>query len=73
MARARRDGVTHARLQAVRVATAGIGRKFQKPTVYERLAVLDNLAMSLAGPRSVRASLFARPDGAESARGCTDC
>jgi len=50
------------------IATAGIGRKFQKPTVYERLSVLDNLTMSLAGPRSVRASLFGHHNGAESAR-----
>ena len=56
------------RLTEPEIATAGLGRKFQKPTVYERLSVHDNLAMSLAGPRSVRASLFGRPDGAASAR-----
>ena len=60
------------RLTEAEIATAGIGRKFQKPTVYERLSVHDNLAMSLAGPRSVRASLFGSDgghhNGAESAR-----
>ncbi|MBI5719070.1 MAG: urea ABC transporter ATP-binding protein UrtD [Burkholderiales bacterium] len=60
------------RLSEPEIATAGIGRKFQKPTVYERLTVQDNLAMSLAGPRSVRASLFpamsGHHDGAEAAR-----
>jgi urea transport system ATP-binding protein len=52
------------RLSEPEIATAGIGRKFQKPTVYERLTVLDNLAMSLAGPRSVRANLFPAMSGA---------
>ncbi len=56
------------RLTEAQIATAGIGRKFQKPTVYEHLTVFDNLAMSLAGPRSVRASLFGHHNGAESAR-----
>ncbi|MCW5632986.1 MAG: urea ABC transporter ATP-binding protein UrtD [Rubrivivax sp.] len=56
------------RLNETEVVTAGIGRKFQKPTVYERLTVLDNLAMSLAGARSVRASLFGHRNGAETAR-----
>jgi urea transport system ATP-binding protein len=56
------------RLNETEIVTAGIGRKFQKPTVYERLTVLDNLAMSLAGPRSVRASLSGHHDGAENAR-----
>jgi urea transport system ATP-binding protein len=53
------------RLNEPEIATAGIGRKFQKPTVYERLTVHDNLAMSLAGPRSVRANLFGHQNGAE--------
>jgi urea transport system ATP-binding protein len=53
------------RLTEPEIATAGIGRKFQKPTVYERLTVHDNLAMSLAGPRSVRASFFGRRNGVE--------
>jgi urea transport system ATP-binding protein len=53
------------RLSEPEIATTGIGRKFQKPTVYERLSVLDNLAMSLAGPRSVRDAFFGRHDGAE--------
>ena len=45
------------RLTEPQIATAGIGRKFQKPTVYERLTVHDNLAMSLAGDRRVRSNL----------------
>jgi urea transport system ATP-binding protein len=42
------------------IAQAGIGRKFQKPTVFERLTVFENLELSLWGDKSVRASLFAR-------------
>ena len=42
------------------IAQAGIGRKFQKPTVFERLSVFENLELSLWGDKSFRASLFAR-------------
>jgi urea transport system ATP-binding protein len=42
------------------IALAGIGRKFQKPTVFERLTVGENLELSLWGDKSVRASLTAR-------------
>ena len=31
------------------IAQAGIGRKFQKPTVFERLTVFENLELALAG------------------------
>ena len=33
------------------IARLGIGRKFQKPTVFEPHTVRDNLLLSLAGPR----------------------
>ena len=33
------------------IARAGIGRKFQKPTVFEMLTVFENLELALAGPR----------------------
>lgn len=33
------------------IAQAGIGRKFQKPTVFEAQTVRDNLAMALKAPR----------------------
>ena len=42
------------------IAQAGIGRKFQKPTVFEFLTVFDNLELALAGDRSFLTSLFAR-------------
>jgi len=51
------------RLSEPEIANAGIGRKFQKPTVYEPLTVFDNLELALAADRRVRASLFSRPSG----------
>lgn len=49
-------------------ARMGIGRKFQKPTVFETHSVEDNLMLSLAGPRGVSATLFHRTSRAQSAR-----
>ncbi len=42
------------------IATMGIGRKFQKPTVFEGHTVEDNLVLSLKGPRSIFPALFHR-------------
>src|SRR5262249_310857 len=42
------------------IGTAGMGRKFQKPTVFERLTVVENLELSLWGDKSVWGSLVAR-------------
>jgi urea transport system ATP-binding protein len=56
------------RMSEAQIATAGIGRKFQKPTVYERLTVLENLELSLAGDRRVRHLLRARLAGEQAAR-----
>jgi urea transport system ATP-binding protein len=46
------------RLTEPEVAQAGIGRKFQKPTVYEPLTVFENLELSLKADRRARANLF---------------
>jgi urea transport system ATP-binding protein len=51
------------RLAEAQIANIGIGRKFQKPTVYERLSVFENLELSLAADRRARASLFSRLSG----------
>lgn len=42
------------------IATMGIGRKFQKPTVFEGHTVEDNLALALSGTRGIMATLFHR-------------
>jgi urea transport system ATP-binding protein len=51
------------RLTEPEIAQVGIGRKFQKPTVYEELSVFENLELALADDRRVRASLFSRLSG----------
>ena len=48
------------RLDEPAIADLGIGRKFQKPTVFEPLTVWDNLLLSLAGDRRPRFTLWAR-------------
>jgi urea transport system ATP-binding protein len=42
------------------IAQAGIGRKFQKPTVFEYLTVFENLELALAGHKSFWRTLVAR-------------
>jgi urea transport system ATP-binding protein len=46
------------------IARAGIGRKFQKPTVFANHTVLENLELALAGDRRLRRGLLAVLDGA---------
>jgi len=45
------------------IAQAGIGRKFQKPSVFENHTVFTNLELAMAGPKSVFPTLRARLDG----------
>ena len=42
------------------IAHAGIGRKFQRPTVFEQHTVFDNLELAMAMDKRVRTTLFAR-------------
>ncbi|MEM7209917.1 MAG: urea ABC transporter ATP-binding protein UrtD [Pseudomonadota bacterium] len=42
------------------IAEAGIGRKFQKPTVFESHTVFENLELSMVGPKNVLPTLFAQ-------------
>jgi urea transport system ATP-binding protein len=51
------------RLRENEIAQIGIGRKFQKPTVYEPLTVFENLELALKSDRAVPASLFWRLRG----------
>jgi urea transport system ATP-binding protein len=50
------------------IAMMGIGRKFQKPTVFESHTVEDNLVLSLKGPRSIFPALFHRRSAHDSVR-----
>lgn len=56
------------RLDEAGTARLGIGRKFQRPTVFETLGVAENLMLALAGDRGVPASLFHRLSTRDSAR-----
>ena len=40
------------------IAIMGIGRKFQKPTVFESHTVADNIRLALDGPRTTLSALF---------------
>ena len=50
------------------IARLGIGRKFQRPSVFESHSVWDNIELALAGNRGVMESLFHKLSAAEKAR-----
>ncbi|NRA16745.1 MAG: urea ABC transporter ATP-binding protein UrtD [Oceanospirillaceae bacterium] len=50
------------------IAQLGIGRKFQKPTVFAAQSVFDNLELSLKTNKGVMATLFARLNSAQTDR-----
>jgi urea transport system ATP-binding protein len=56
------------KLDEASIATLGIGRKFQKPTVFENHTVRDNLLLALAGMRSWYQLLAAAPSKPENNR-----
>jgi len=63
------DGVTDlTKLDETRIAELGIGRKFQKPTVFESQTIEDNLLLALNVDHRVRGTLFWRESKAESER-----
>src|SRR5689334_20994300 len=55
------------RLDETEIAELGIGRKFQKPTVFDSHTVEDNILLALKSDRRARATLFGRENG-ETAR-----
>ena len=56
------------RMTEPQIAHAGIGRKFQKPTVFEQHTVFENLELAMKTDKRVRHSLFAKLDSAEGDR-----
>src|ERR1700675_3081371 len=54
------DEINLLALSEPEIAQAGIGRKFQKPTVFENLSVFENLELSLWGDKSFWKALVAR-------------
>jgi urea transport system ATP-binding protein len=56
------------RLTEPEIAHAGIGRKFQKPTVFEQHTVFENLELAMKTDKRARRSLFATLGGEQRAR-----
>ena len=56
------------KLSECRIAELGVGRKFQRPTVFPQHSVYENCELALAGNRGVFHTLFARLSRAERER-----
>ena len=56
------------RYREAEIASLGIGRKFQKPTVFEQLSVFENLELALATDKRVRRSMVFALTGEEKDR-----
>jgi urea transport system ATP-binding protein len=56
------------KLDETEIAKLGIGRKFQKPTVFEMHTVEDNLLLALKNDRGVRATLLWQSSADQEAR-----
>ncbi|MEZ5706500.1 MAG: urea ABC transporter ATP-binding protein UrtD [Burkholderiaceae bacterium] len=56
------------RYREAEIAALGIGRKFQKPTVFEQLTVFENLELALATDKRVRRSMVFALSGEEKDR-----
>jgi urea transport system ATP-binding protein len=56
------------RYREAEIAALGIGRKFQKPTVFEQLSVFENLELALATDKRVRHSMVFTLSGEEKDR-----
>ena len=50
------------------IAQLGIGRKFQKPTVFEQLTVFENLELALKTNKGVKSSMLFKLDSAQGDR-----
>jgi len=57
-----------ATLNEAQIAHAGIGRKFQRPTVFEQHTVFENLELAMKADKRVRPTLFARLTGEQADR-----
>src|SRR5258708_19807204 len=56
------------KLDETQIAELGIGRKFQKPTVFDSQTVFDNLELALDGDHRARTTLWWRQTAAEHCR-----
>jgi urea transport system ATP-binding protein len=56
------------RYKEAEIAQLGIGRKFQKPTVFEQLTVFENLELALKTDKRVKPSMFFKLDSLQGDR-----
>jgi urea transport system ATP-binding protein len=52
-------------LSEAQIADIGIGRKFQRPTVFEHHSVFENLELAMKANKGVKSTLFARLNSTE--------
>ena len=64
----RRQVRSHQASTRAQIAELGIGRKFQKPTVFDMHTVEDNILLALKSDRRARATLFWRENAEEESR-----
>ena len=48
------------RMSEAQISTAGVGRKFQKPTIFEHHSVFENLELSMQADKRVQKTLFSK-------------
>jgi urea transport system ATP-binding protein len=56
------------RLSEAEIAQGGIGRKFQKPTIFEQHSAFENLELAMKADKRVRRALRAKLDSADGDR-----
>ncbi|MDR2530781.1 MAG: urea ABC transporter ATP-binding protein UrtD [Oscillospiraceae bacterium] len=60
-----KEAITLTGMKEHRIVNAGVGRKFQVPSVFVNLSVYDNMVLSLKGHKGVLESIFYRSTSAE--------
>ena len=63
----KRDMVRLTGMKEHRIVREGVGRKFQVPSVFVNLTVLDNMILSLKGHKSILDTIFHKPSKDETA------
>jgi urea transport system ATP-binding protein len=53
------------RMSEAEISTAGVGRKFQKPTIFEHHSVFENLELAMKADKKVRSTLFSKLSSAQ--------
>jgi urea transport system ATP-binding protein len=53
------------KMSEAEISTAGVGRKFQKPTIFEHHTVFENLELSMKADKRVRTTLFSSLSSAQ--------